>query len=324
MSMTIRVTRHGGPEVLEVVDEVVPPPAAGEVRLRQTAIGLNFIDTYFRAGVYRAPLPHGLGQEAAGIIEALGDGVDDLRVGDRVAYATGPLGAYAEWRNVAAARLVRIPDAIADETAAALLLKGLTAWYLLHQTHAVHAGETLLVHAAAGGVGSLLVPWAKALGARVIGTVGSAAKAEIARALGCDAVVRYREQDTAAEVRRLTDGRGVDVAYDSVGRDTFSASLDSLRPRGLFVSYGNASGKAEPFEPLLLAEKGSLFFTRPTLAHYTATRTDLEAGTAALFTAIERGVLRPRIGQRWALRDAADAHRALESRATTGASVLIP
>lgn len=324
MSLAIRVSRHGGPEVLETVDETVPPPAPGEVRLRQTAIGLNFIDTYFRAGVYQAPLPHGLGQEAAGVVEALGPGVDSLAVGDRVAYGTGPLGAYAAVRNVAASRLVTVPAAVSDEIAAAVLLKGMTAYYLLHQTHAVQAGETLLVHAAAGGVGSLLVPWAKALGARVIGTVGSADKALLAKASGCDEVILYRDQDVAAEVRRLTGGRGVDVVYDSVGRDTFTASLDSLRPRGLFVSYGNASGKAAPFEPVLLAERGSLFFTRPTLAHYTATRGELDQAAGALFGMIGRGVLRPAIGQRWPLREAAAAHAALESRQTTAASVLLP
>jgi NADPH2:quinone reductase len=324
MSLAIRVTRHGGPEVLEAIDETVPPPGPGEVRIRQTAIGLNFIDTYFRAGVYQAPLPHGLGQEAAGVVEALGPGVEDVRVGDRVAYGTGPLGAYAEVRNFAADRLVQVPHEISDEVAAAVLLKGMTAWYLLRQTHVVQAGETLLVHAAAGGVGSLLVPWAKALGARVIGTVGSFAKSETALALGCDEVILYREQDVARAVRKLTGGRGVDVVYDSIGRDTFAASLDSLKPRGLFVSFGNASGKAAPFEPVLLAEKGSLYFTRPTLAHYTATRAELESAADALFDLIERGVITPTIAQRWPLREAAAAHAALESRQTTGASVLLP
>ena len=324
MSLTIRVSRHGGPEVLETVDELLPLPAAGEVRLRHTAVGLNFIDTYFRAGVYKAPLPHGLGQEAAGIVEALGEGVTDFAIGQRVAYGTGPLGAYAECRNVAASRLVAIPDTVSDEAAAALMLKGMTAYYLLHLTHRVVRGETLLVHAAAGGVGAALVPWAKHLGARVIGTAGSPDKAALATAAGCDAVILYREQDVAAEVRRLTDGRGVDVVYDSVGRDTFAGSIDSLRPRGLFVSYGNASGKAPPFEPVLLADKGSLFFTRPTLAHYTATRAELDAAAQAVFAAIASGIITPQVRQRWPLRDAAAAHRALESRQTTGASVLLP
>ncbi|MCX7061154.1 MAG: quinone oxidoreductase [Gammaproteobacteria bacterium] len=324
MSLTIRVSRHGGPEVLEAVDELLPLPAAGEVRLRHTAVGLNFIDTYFRAGVYKAPLPHGLGQEAAGVIEALGEGVTDFAIGQRVAYGTGPLGAYAECRNVAASRLVAIPDTVSDEAAAALMLKGMTAYYLLHLTHRVVRGETLLVHAAAGGVGAALVPWAKHLGARVIGTAGSPDKAALATAAGCDAVILYREQDVATEVRRLTDGRGVDVVYDSVGRDTFAGSLDSLRPRGLFVSYGNASGKAPPFEPVLLADKGSLFFTRPTLAHYTATRAELNAAAQAVFAAIASGIITPQVRQRWPLRDAAAAHRALESRQTTGASVLLP
>ncbi len=324
MSLTIRVSRHGGPEVLEAVDELLPLPAAGEVRLRHTAVGLNFIDTYFRAGVYKAPLPHGLGQEAAGIVEALGEGVTDFAIGQRVAYGTGPLGAYAECRNVAASRLVAIPDTVSDEAAAALMLKGMTAYYLLHLTHRVVRGETLLVHAAAGGVGAALVPWAKHLGARVIGTAGSPDKAALATAAGCDAVILYREQDVAAEVRRLTDGRGVDVVYDSVGRDTFAGSLDSLRPRGLFVSYGNASGKAPPFEPVLLADKGSLFFTRPTLAHYTATRAELDSAAQAVFAAIASGIITPQVRQHWPLRDAAAAHRALESRQTTGASVLLP
>ncbi|MDH4459429.1 MAG: quinone oxidoreductase [Nevskia sp.] len=324
MSLTIRVSRHGGPEVLEAVDELLPLPAAGEVRLRHTAVGLNFIDTYFRAGVYKAPLPHGLGQEAAGVIEAVGEGVTDFAIGQRVAYGTGPLGAYAECRNVAASRLVAIPDTVSDEAAAALMLKGMTAYYLLHLTHRVVRGETLLVHAAAGGVGAALVPWAKHLGARVIGTAGSPDKAALASAAGCDAVILYREQDVAAEVRRLTDGRGVDVVYDSVGRDTFAGSLDSLRPRGLFVSYGNASGKAPPFEPVLLADKGSLFFTRPTLAHYTATRAELDAAAHAVFVAIASGIITPQVRQRWPLRDAAAAHRALELRQTTGASVLLP
>lgn len=324
MSLSIRIRQHGGPDVLEAFDETLPPPASGEVQLRQTAIGLNFIDTYFRAGVYKAPLPHGLGQEAAGVVEAVGPDVTGFAVGDRVAYGTGPLGAYSERRNFEAARLVKLPDAVSDEAAAALMLKGMTAWYLLHLTHAVQPGETLLVHAAAGGVGSALVPWAKRLGARVIGTVGSADKARLARAAGCDEVILYREEDVASEVRRMTGGRGVDVVYDSVGKDSFAGSLDSLRPRGLFVSYGNASGKAPPFEPVLLAEKGSLFFTRPTLAHYTATRAELDAAAEGVFRAIADGVIQPQIQQRYPLREAAAAHRALESRQTRGATVLLP
>lgn len=324
MSLSIRIRQHGGPDVLEAFDETLSPPASGEVQLRQTAIGLNFIDTYFRAGVYKAPLPHGLGQEAAGVIEAVGPDVTGFAVGDRVAYGTGPLGAYSERRNFEAARLVKLPDAVSDEAAAALMLKGMTAWYLLHLTHAVQPGETLLVHAAAGGVGSALVPWAKRLGARVIGTVGSADKARLARAAGCDEVILYRDEDVASEVRRMTGGRGVDVVYDSVGKDSFAGSLDSLRPRGLFVSYGNASGKAPPFEPVLLAEKGSLFFTRPTLAHYTATRAELDAAAEGVFRAIADGVIQPQIQQRYPLREAAAAHRALESRQTRGATVLLP
>ncbi|GAC1631306.1 MAG: quinone oxidoreductase [Nevskia sp.] len=313
MSLAIRIAGTGGPEVLELVDLPPAAPGAGEVRLRHTAIGLNFIDTYFRSGLYAMPLPGGLGQEAAGVITALGPGVEGFALGDRVAYGTGPLGAYAEERVMPAAHLVKMPAAVGDEAAAALMLKGMTAWYLLHLTHAVQRGETLLVHAAAGGVGSVLVPWAKHLGATVIATAGSADKLALAQAAGADHRINYREQDFVAEVKRITGGRGVDVVYDSVGKDTFMGSLDCLKRRGLLVSYGNASGKAPAFEPVLLSQKGSLYVTRPTLAHYTATREELEAAANALFGVLASGVVKAKIDQRYALREVAQAHRDLES-----------
>lgn len=324
MSLAVVIEQHGGPDALRIVEREPGAPGAGEVRMRHTAIGLNFIDTYHRSGLYPLALPSGLGQEAAGVVTALGPGVEGFAVGDRVAYATAPLGAYSAERLVAANFLVKLPDAVSDELAAAVLLKGMTAWYLLHETHAVQRGETLLVHAAAGGVGSLLVPWAKHLGAAVIGTVGSADKARLAREAGCDHLILYREQNVPAEVRRITGGHGVDVVYDSVGRDTFAGSLDSLRRRGLLVSYGNASGKPAPLEIGTLAAKGSLYLTRPTLADFTGTPETLRAAAAALFAMIAQGVLRPRIAQRYALRDAAQAHRDLEARQTTGLTVLVP
>lgn len=324
MSLAIRLERHGGPEVLQLVDETLPAPGSGQVRVRHTAIGLNFIDTYFRTGLYPISLPSGLGQEAAGVIEALGPDVSDFAVGDRVAYGTSALGAYAVERVMPTTSLVKLPPGVSDEAAAALMLKGMTAFYLTHLTHAVKPGETLLVHAAAGGVGSLLVPWAKRLGATVIGTAGSADKLAIAKASGCDHVINYREQDFVAEVRRLTGGRGVDVVYDSVGKDTFMGSLDCLHRRGLLVTYGNASGKVPAFEPVLLAQKGSLFVTRPTLAHYTATREELDTAANAVFAALQSGVIAARIDQRYPLREAAQAHADLESRRTTGTTVLVP
>ena len=324
MSLAIRLERHGGPEVLQLVDETLPAPGPGQVRLRHTAIGLNFIDTYFRTGLYPISLPSGLGQEAAGVIEALGPDVTGFAVGDRVAYGTSALGAYSVERVMPTASLVKLPAGVSDEAAAALMLKGMTAFYLTHLTHAVKPGETLLVHAAAGGVGSVLVPWAKQLGATVIGTAGSAEKLALAQAAGCDHVINYREQDFVAEVRRITGGRGVDVVYDSVGKDTFLGSLDCLHRRGLLVTYGNASGKAPAFEPVLLAQKGSLFVTRPTLAHYTGTREELDTAANAVFSALQAGVIQARVDQRYPLREAAQAHADLESRRTTGTTVLVP
>lgn len=299
-------------------------PGAGEVLLRQTAVGLNFIDTYHRSGLYPLKLPSGLGSEAAGVVEAVGDGVEEFAVGDRVAYAGGAPGAYAEARVMPAARLVKLPSGVDDRVAAALLLKGMTAHYLLRQAYAVKRGDTLLVHAAAGGVGSVLVPWARRLGATVIGTVGGKQKMQPALAAGCHHVIDYRTQDFVKELKVLTAGRGVDVVYDAVGKDTFLGSLDCLRPRGMMVTYGNASGKAPPIEPLLLSEKGSLFLTRPTLAHYTARREDLLRAAQAVFHVLRSGVVKADVGRTYALKDVEQAHRDLEARRTTGASVLLP
>jgi NADPH2:quinone reductase len=324
MSLAIRFERTGGPEVLQVVEVSVGAPGKGELRIRHEAIGLNFIDIYQRSGVYKVALPSGVGSEAAGIVTAIGSGVSGFAEGDRVAYAGGPLGAYSEERLLPAANAVKLPDGISAEAAAALMLKGMTAWYLLHLSFPVRRGHILLVHAAAGGVASVLVPWAKHLGATVIGTAGSAEKAALARAGGCDHVILYREQDVAAEVRQLTGGAGVDVVYDSVGKDTFAGSLDSLRRRGTLVSFGNASGKVPPFEPVLLSEKGSLFLTRPKLADHVATREELETAANALFAAIGAGVVKPEIRQRYPLREAARAHAELAARQTTGASLLLP
>jgi NADPH2:quinone reductase len=324
MSLSIRMERTGGPEVLQLVDAPVSEPGPGELRIRHEAIGLNFIDIYQRSGVYQVPLPSGVGSEAAGTVIAVGPAVSGFAEGDRVAYAGGPLGAYSAERLLPAAHAVKLPGSVNAEAAAALMLKGMTAWYLLHLSFAVRRGHTLLVHAAAGGVASVLVPWAKHLGASVIGTVGSAEKAELAHAGGCDHVILYREQDVAAQVRKLTGGTGVDVVYDSVGKDTFAGSLDALRRRGTLVSFGNASGKVPPFEPVLLSEKGSLFLTRPKLADHVATRGELEIAANALFAAIGAGVVKPEIRQRYPLREAARAHAELAARQTTGASLLLP
>lgn len=324
MSKAIRIERHGGPEVLQWVDAEVGVPGPGEVRVRHTAVGLNFIDTYHRSGLYPLKLPAGLGSEAAGVIEGLGPGVDEFAVGDRIAYAGGAPGAYAEARVMPAARLVKLPRGISDRVGAALLLKGMTAHYLLRQTWPVKRGDVLLVHAAAGGVGSVLAPWARHLGATVIGTAGGAAKVRRALAAGCHHAIDYLAQDFVKEVKALTGGRGVDVVYDAVGKDTFIGSLDCLRPRGLMVTFGNASGKPPPLDPLLLSEKGSLFLTRPTLAHYTARREDLLLAAKAVFHVVRAGVVTADIGQTYALADAAQAHRDLAARRTSGSSVLLP
>ncbi|MBT9518406.1 MAG: quinone oxidoreductase [Methyloversatilis discipulorum] len=328
MTMTdfaVRMHRTGGPEVLQY--EAVEPgaPGPGEARVRQHAVGVNFIDIYHRSGLYPVPLPSGLGQEAAGVVEAVGAGVSEVAVGDRVAYAGGPLGAYATARNIAADRLVRLPDGISVDTAAALMLKGLTAHYLLRRTCRVEAGDAVLIHAAAGGVGLIACQWARALGATVIGTVSTPDKAALAQANGCEHVLTgVVPADLPAQVRALTGGRGVRVVYDGIGRDTFMASLDCLQPMGMMVSYGNASGPVAPFEPGMLAQKGSLFLTRPTLFHYIAARADLVAAAGELFARVLDGTLQINIQQRHALADCARAHEALAARRTTGSTILLP
>lgn len=324
MSHAIVIHDNGGPEVLRWEVRDVPAPAAGELRVRHAAIGLNFVDTYYRSGLYPAPLPTSLGTEAAGVVEAVGEGVTGFAEGDRVAYATGPLGAYAEVRNVPANVVVHIPDAVDDRTAAAVMLKGMTAEYLVRRTFEVRPEHTVLVHAAAGGVGLLLTQWAKSIGATVIGTVGSEEKAALARAHGCDHVLLYRTESVAERVRELTGGKGVHVVYDAVGRDTWNESLDALRPRGLMVSFGQSSGTVGPIDPRVLAVKGSLFLTRPTLFAYVAERSELEASAAEVLGLVSRGVLRVNVAQTYALSDAEQAHRDLEGRKTTGSTVLLP
>ncbi len=326
MARRIVVREFGGPEVLRLESYEPPAPGPGEVRIRHRAVGLNFIDVYFRTGLYPPPagLPFTPGLEASGVVEALGEGVEGLREGQRVAYGTGPLGAYADLRTMPADVLVAIPEEIPDEVAAAMMLKGMTARYLLKQTYAVKPGDTILVHAAAGGVGLILCQWAKHLGATVIGTVGSREKAEIARAHGCDHPIVYTEEDFVARVKEITGGEGLPVVYDGVGRATFLKSLDCLRPRGLMVSFGNASGPVENFDLGILNRKGSLYVTRPSLFHYTATRAELEACAGDVIEVVRRGIVRIEVEQRFPLERAADAHRALESRRTVGATVLIP
>ena len=320
MVHAIRVHEAGGPEVLQWEQVEVGEPGPGQVRLRQHAVGLNYIDVYHRTGLYPQPLPFTPGTEGAGTVEALGEGVG-LKVGDRVAYA-GPIGGYAEERLIDADRLVKLPDKISFEQAAAMMLQGMTVHMLLRAVHKVQPGETILVHAAAGGVGLIMCQWAKALGATVIGTVSTGEKAEMARAHGCDHPILYTSQDFVAEVDQITDGAKLPVIYDSVGKDTFLKSLDCLRPRGLMVSYGNASGPPDPFPPGLLAQKGSLFLTRPTLFHYIAARDELEQAASELFDLVLCGKVKIEIGQTLALKDAAKAHRALEGRTTTGSTVL--
>jgi NADPH2:quinone reductase len=324
MSQAIRFHQHGGPEVLQLEQVAVSQPGPGEVLLRHSAIGINFIDTYQRGGLYPVSLPSGLGSEAAGTVLAVGEGVSHLAVGDRVAYAGGPLGAYSSERLIPAAVLVRLPDHISDEVAACVMLQGMTVEYLIRRTFAVQPGMTVLWHAAAGGVGQIAVQWLHALGVNVIGTVGSAAKGELARQLGCNHVINYNQEDVVARVREITGGQGVPVVYDSVGKSTFEMSLNSLAPRGTFVSFGNASGAVPAFEPLLLSQKGSLFFTRPKLGDYVASRSELEASAQALFARIGDGSIKVTPSARYALADAAQAHRDLESRRTTGSLILLP
>lgn len=320
----IRIDEFGGPEVLKWQDVSVGDPGPGEVRLRHTAVGLNFIDTYHRSGLYPLELPSGLGSEAAGVIEAVGEGVEGLTPGQRVAYTGRPPDAYSEARLIGADLLVPLPEGIDDEVAAAAMLKGLTAWYLLTRSYPVQPGDVVLLHAAAGGVGLIAVQWAKHLGATVIGTVSTDAKAELARAHGCDHVVMAGEPELAAAVRGLTGGEGVAAVYDSVGRDTFYASLDSLRPHGVMVSFGNASGPVEPFAPLELAKRGSLYVTRPVLFDFISTRRALLDAAGELFGVIAGGAVKVEINQRYPLADAARAHRDLEARQTTGSTILLP
>ncbi|PWJ85706.1 NADPH:quinone reductase-like Zn-dependent oxidoreductase [Pseudaminobacter salicylatoxidans] len=325
MSKAVRVHTHGGPEVLTYEDVDPGRPGEGQVLVRHTAIGLNFLDTYYRSGLYPAPngLPIVPGGEAAGVVLETGAGVDWLREGDRVAYVT-PFGAYCQERVVAADRLVRIPASVSDEQAAAMMLKGMTAEYLLRRTFEVKPGHTVLYHAAAGGVGLILGQWARHLGATVIGTAGSAEKIALATAHGFDHVINYRQQDFVERVREITGGKLCDVVYDSVGKDTFPGSLDCLRPRGMFVSFGQSSGPIPPFNMALLSQKGSLYATRPTLFTYTSRREDLEASANALFDVVSRSVVTVQINQRYPLGEVAQAHRDLEGRKTTGTTILIP
>jgi len=324
MTHAIRIHAHGGPDVMRWDDVPTPEPGPAEALVHHTAVGLNYIDVYFRTGLYKIPtLPAILGMEAAGTVSAVGADVQDIKVGDRVAYATGPIGAYATDRVISADRLVKLPDGIDDQTAAAMMLQGLTAQYLLRRTYKVKPGDTVLVHAAAGGVGLILCQWAKHLGVTVIGVVSTEAKAELARAHGAAHVILGHDR-LAAEVKRLTGGAGVPVVYDSVGKDTFGASLDCLAPLGLMVTYGNSSGPVPPVDLGILSAKGSLFLTRPTLATYTASRHDLVAGAEDLFDAVTSGAVKIRVNQTFALKDAAAAHTALEARQTTGSTVLIP
>ena len=320
----IRISRTGGPEVLDLVEVETPRPGPGEILVRNQAIGLNFIDTYHRTGLYPVKLPSGLGMEGAGEVLDVGGGVTRFSPGDLAVYASGPIGAYAEQHVVKADRAVKPPAGITAEIGAAALLKGMTAEFLLRRCFPVQPGQTILVHAAAGGVGSILVQWAKALGAVVIATVGSEDKAARARALGADHTILYRDQDVAEEVRRITDGAGVPVVYDSVGAATFEASLKSLARRGLLVSYGNASGPAPAILPARLSQLGSVFLTRPTLFDYVATTQELDASAAALFEVIASGQVRIDIGQTFPLAEARAAHEAMEGRETIGASLLIP
>lgn len=325
MTKAFRIHQYGGPEVLKWEDVTVGDPGPGQVRIRQTAVGLNFVDTYMRTGLYKLPsLPSGIGQEAAGVIEAVGPGVTDLKTGQRVAYGIGPADAYAEARLFPAERLVPLPDAVDDRTAAALMLKGLTTWYLIRRIHPVAKGETILLHAAAGGVGQILCQWAKHLGATVIGTVGTDEKAALAKAAGCDHTIVYSRENFAQRVREITNGAGVPVVYDSVGAATWEGSLDCLAPLGMMVTFGNASGKPPAIEPGVLAAKGSLFLTRPSLGHYVPTKDALLGAAKELFAVVSAGHVKIHINQTYPLADAAAAHRDLEARKTTGSTVLLP
>jgi NADPH2:quinone reductase len=325
MTKAVMMEKTGGPEVLRWVDYDPGLPKTGEVLLRQEAVGLNFIDVYHRNGLYPLPsLPAIPGMEGAGVVEAVGEGVSEFTVGDRVAYAGLPPGAYAEVRNIPAHRLVKLPDTISTRQAAAMMLQGMTARYLLHGCFDVKAGSRILIHAAAGGVGLIVCQWAKTIGALVIGTVGSPEKADLAKNHGCDYPILYEEEDFVSQVKEITQGKGVDVVYDSVGQSTFMKSLDCLRPMGMMVSFGQSSGSIPPFDAGILAAKGSLFLTRPSLMAYTAQREDLLAHARDLFAVVEKGAVKIEIMQKYPLAEAARAHRDLEDRKTTGSTVLIP
>lgn len=320
----IRFEATGGPEKLKWTEIELASPGAGEVLIRNNAVGLNYIDTYHRSGLYPMPLPSGIGLEGAAVVEAIGAGVSELRIGDRVAYASAPIGAYAERRVYPANRLVKLPDAIDDKRAAAMMLQGMTTEYLVRRTFPVKRGQTVLFHAAAGGVGLIACQWLNAIGATVIGTVGSPEKAKIAEAHGCHYVIDYRRENFTARVREITKGAGVPVVFDGVGKDTFMGSLDSLAPRGMLVSFGSASGAVPAFEPGILAAKGSLYLTRPTLVHYTATREDLLDSANALFEMVLKGAVKIEVHQTYPLKEAARAHVDLEARRTTGSTILLP
>lgn len=320
----IRIHQTGGPEVLSYEDVELAPPGSGQVAVRNAAIGVNFIDTYHRSGLYKLAMPSGLGSEAAGTVEAVGEGVTGFKPGDRVAYCTAPIGAYAEAHVVPAEKLIHLPDEIGFDVAAAAMLKGLTVQYLLKQTFVVQPGQTILLHSAAGGVGLIAGQWAKHLGVRVIGTVGSDEKIPLAEANGCELVLNLHHDDWVAKVKEVTGGKGVPVVYDSVGKDTFEGSLDCLSPRGLMVSFGNSSGAVPPFSPALLSQKGSLYLTRPTLFHYAATPEALQTMADDLFAVIRSGAVKIAVNQRFPLAEARAAHEALHSRKTTGATILIP
>jgi NADPH2:quinone reductase len=324
MVKAIRFDKAGGPDVMKWVDVDVGEPAAGEIRIRQHAVGLNYIDVYFRNGLYPLPLPGGLGMEAAGEVTAVGEGVTGFKPGDRVAYAARPAGAYAQERVMPAEQIVKLPDAIGYEEAASVMLQGLTAQYLLRRTYRVKAGDTILIQAAAGGVGLLVCQWAKALGATVIGTVGSDEKAELAKQHGCDYPIVYTRENFTKRVREITNGAGVPVVYDSIGKDTYTASLDCLAPLGLFVTFGSSSGPLPPLDSSELAGRGSLFFTRPTLFSYIGKRSDLDAMSTELFDVLVSGQVKTSVNQRYALADVAKAHEDLEARRTTGSTILLP
>ncbi|MBL8512575.1 MAG: quinone oxidoreductase [Betaproteobacteria bacterium] len=324
MTHAIRIHEHGGPEVMQWEAVDIGAPGPGELRIKHTAVGLNYIDTYHRTGLYKIPLPSVIGREGAGVVEAVGANVTEFKPGDRVAYASSPIGSYSEARLMPAERVVKVPEGVTDQQAASMMLKGMTAQYLIRRTYAVKPGDTILFHAAAGGVGLILCQWAKHLGATVIGTVGGPEKIALAKANGCDHVIDYKNEDFVARVADITGGKKCAVAYDGVGKDTFMKSLDCVRPRGLVALFGNASGKVEPLDLGILAAKGSLYVSRPTLDTYIATRAELVDTANDLFGVVASGKVKIEINQTYALKDAAQAHRDLEARKTTGSTVLVP